>query len=151
MRRIVSEVALLARERAERERVALDIQVPEDLPPVLGDRVQLQHVLLNLVTNAIDAMQHTPDGSRLLTIRAHNEESCVVTQVADTGMGVVDFDAIFDSFFTTKDKGMGMGLSISRSIVEAHSGRLWGEANAGGGTSFSFTVPHAAGGDEHEP
>jgi PAS domain S-box-containing protein len=151
MRRIVSEVALLARERAERERVAFDIQVPENLPPVLGDRVQLQHVLLNLVTNAIDAMQHTPEGSRLLTIRAQNEESCVVTQVADTGIGVVNFDAIFDSFFTTKDKGMGMGLSISRSIVEAHSGRLWGEANAGGGTLFSFTVPHAAGGDEHEP
>jgi PAS domain S-box-containing protein len=150
MRQIVGEVASLVRERAEQERVAFEILVPENLPLVLGDRVQLQQVLLNLVTNAMDAMQRIADGSRCLTIRAHNEGGCVLTQVADTGIGVTNIDAIFDSFFTTKDKGMGMGLSISRSIVEAHSGRIWGEANAGGGASFSFTVPHAPVGDQIE-
>jgi PAS domain S-box-containing protein len=150
MRRIVGEVASLVRERAEQERVVFEILVPEDLPPVLGDRVQLQQVLLNLVTNAMDAMHCTVDRSRHLTIRAHDEGSSVLTQVVDTGIGVTDFDAIFDSFVTTKESGMGMGLSISRSIVEAHSGKLWGEANADGGALFSFTVPHAAGGDQRE-
>jgi hypothetical protein len=150
MRRIVGEVASLVRERAEQERVVFEILVPEDLPPVLGDRVQLQQVLLNLVTNAMDAMQCTVDRSRHLTIRAHDEGSSVLTQVVDTGIGVTDFDAIFDSFVTTKESGMGMGLSVSRSIVEAHSGKLWGEANADGGALFSFTVPHAAGGDQRE-
>ncbi|MCU1314652.1 MAG: domain S-box protein [Acidobacteriaceae bacterium] len=150
MRQIVGEVASLVRERAEREGVNFEIAIAEDLPPVLGDRLQLQQILLNLVTNAIDSMERTVGGPRRLTIRAYRDGTCVLTQVADTGMGVADFEAVFDSFFTTKDTGMGMGLSISRSIVEAHSGRLWGEANAGGGTVFSFTVPHTGEGNQRE-
>ena len=150
MRQLVGEVASLVRERAEQERVAFEILIPEDLPPVVGDRVQLHQVLLNLVTNAIDAMQSAIDRPRRLTIRAHVDGSCVLTQVVDTGMGIANFDAVFDPFFTTKDTGMGMGLSISRSIVEAHAGRLWGEANPGGGTLFSFTVPMLPEGDQRE-
>jgi PAS domain S-box-containing protein len=143
MRQIVSEVVSLVRERAERERVAFEIFVPESLPPVLADRVQLQQVLLNLVTNAIDAMHLSSERSRRLTIRAYNEGASVLTQVADTGVGVSNFDAIFDSFFTTKEKGMGMGLSISKSIIEAHEGRLWGAPGPVAGTVFSFAIPRA--------
>jgi PAS domain S-box-containing protein len=144
---IVNEVASLVRGRSERNGIGLEINIPRTLPPILGDKIQLQQVLMNLVTNAVDSMQTSVRGLRQIAIRARQEGQSVLTEVEDSGAGITDFDSIFDSFFTTKEKGLGMGLSICRSIIEAHSGRIWGEPSTMGGTVFSFTVPIADGGE----
>ncbi len=109
----------------------------------MGDRVQLQQVMMNLIMNSIDAMKDV-DGTRELAIesrRAENER--LIVSVSDTGVGLPPQheDQIFDAFFTTKPQGTGMGLSISRSIVESHGGRLWAAVNPPHGASFSFTLP----------
>ena len=114
------------------------------LPPVLGDRVQLQQVLLNLVMNGIEAMAAVTDRPRELLIRSHPHEAAqVLVAVQDTGVGIDpnDLDQLFSAFFTTKPAGMGMGLSISRSIVEAHGGRLWATPNEPHGAIFHFSLP----------
>jgi signal transduction histidine kinase len=120
-----------------------------DLPQILGDRVQLQQVLMNLMLNGIEAMKDV-DGNRELLIksqRTENEE--VIVSVSDTGVGlpVQHADQIFKAFFTTKAQGTGMGLSISRSIVESHGGRLWADGNSPRGASFCFTL--STKGDSH--
>lgn len=138
---IVNEVCSLVRDRAERAGVPLEIQISNDLPCVLGDKLQLQQVLMNLVTNGIDAMEQVVGRPKRLVVRARCEGASVLTEVEDSGEGVADFEAIFDSFFTTKEQGLGMGLSICRSIIEAHSGRIWGEPSSTGGSILSFTVP----------
>jgi signal transduction histidine kinase len=142
---IVRELMPLVHSRAERQHVALDIQIPKHLA-VRGDKLQLQQVLMNLVTNAIDAMNGQA-GPRRLVVRAKKDGGLVRTEVADSGAGVGDYETIFESFVTTKEKGLGMGLSICRSIVEAHNGRIWAEPGATGGTIFAFTVPSDEGGD----
>jgi signal transduction histidine kinase len=109
----------------------------------MGDRVQLQQVLMNLMMNSIDAMKDV-DGSRELTLQSQGgEDGHVLISVSDTGLGLPPLKAgqIFDAFFTTKSHGTGMGLRISRSIVEAHHGRLWASANAPRGARFYFTLP----------
>jgi signal transduction histidine kinase len=111
---------------------------------VLGDRVQLQQVILNLVLNGIDAMTAVSDPSQQLVISSNRYESGkVLVAVKDSGIGLdpQNMDRIFDAFYTTKSDGMGMGLSISRSIVESHGGRLWATPNAGKGATFQFTLP----------
>jgi signal transduction histidine kinase len=117
----------------------------------VGDQVQLQQVLMNLMINAIDAMKDV-DGPRLLTLRSQQSESeQIVVLVEDTGVGLPpkQADQIFNAFFTTKKHGtgMGMGLRISRSIIEAHGGRLWAGANDGPGSTFCFTLPIEKEGD----
>jgi signal transduction histidine kinase len=115
----------------------------------LGDRVQLQQVLLNLVVNGMDAMNTVEESKRVLFIRSHREtregrlESLVSVQDAGTGFKPEQMKRLFEAFYTTKPQGMGMGLAISRSIIEAHGGRLWAEANQGPGATFLFSLPAA--------
>jgi signal transduction histidine kinase len=122
-------------------------EIPEDLPRVPGDRVQLQQVFLNLVMNALEAMSDVEPGQRVLLITARPDElmgqPAVRIAVRDSGRGLrsQDCERLFDAFYTTKPNGMGMGLRISRSIVEAHSGRLWGASNTGPGATFTCLFP----------
>jgi len=110
---------------------------------ILGDRVQLQQVIINLVMNGIEAMQSVTDRPRELVIRSCQNETQVLVGVTDSGLGISaeNADQLLNPFFTTKDSGMGMGLSICRSIMEAHGGRLWATANLPHGATFHFTLP----------
>jgi len=139
----IREVVALAQGEMRRTRVALRAELEGDLPRVLGDRVQLQQVILNLVMNGIEAMSAVTDRSRDLLIRSCQHESDkVLVAVQDSGMGLdsKNMERIFDAFYTTKAQGMGMGLAISRSIVENHGGRLWAVPNDGPGATFQFTL-----------
>ena len=142
------EVIALSRSDLQRHRVALHWELADNLPTVIGDRIQLQQVILNLVRNASDAMVEVHDRPRSLLIKTERENADRVrVSVRDAGVGVDPqrMDKLFDSFYTTKRDGMGIGLSISRSIVERHHGRLWAESNAGGpGMTFSFSIPRTA-------
>ena len=114
-----------------------------DVPPVLGDRIQLQQVILNLVMNGIEAMIPVTDRPREMLIRSSRyEPDKVLVAVQDSGIGIDshDLDKIFDTFYTTKSQGLGMGLAISRSIVENHGGKLWAAPNDGPGATFQFTL-----------
>ena len=130
-----------------RHGVVVREMLSEDLPPVLADRIQLQQVVLNLILNGIEAMEHMADQTRDLLIRTERGEvggsPGVLVTVRDTGAGVEEknLERLFDAFYTTKPDGLGMGLSISRSIVEAHEGRLWGVPNTGRGMTFYFALP----------
>ena len=140
----IREVLALAGDEMRRNSVALRTEFAHDLAPVLGDRVQLQQVVLNLVLNGVQAMSAIGQRRRELIIRTQNDEADQVrVTVQDTGTGLdpQSTERIFDAFYTTKKEGMGMGLSISRSIVRAHGGRLWAVPNDGPGTTFHFTVP----------
>jgi C4-dicarboxylate-specific signal transduction histidine kinase len=139
---LVREMIVLLHGEATRHKVLIRTELAEDLPQVMGDRVQLQQVLMNLMLNGIEAMKEV-DGKRELVIksqRAENDE--VLVSVSDTGVGLPaeQVDQIFKAFFTTKAQGTGMGLSISRSIVESHGGRLWANGNSPRGASFCFTL-----------
>jgi signal transduction histidine kinase len=115
-----------------------------DLPLVLGDRVQLQQVILNLIINGVEAMVRIKEGSRELVVSSGKDEANgLLVAVRDTGVGLesASLNQLFDAFFTTKPDGMGMGLAISRSIIEAHGGRLWATANSPQGAIFQFTLP----------
>jgi len=143
---VVREMIVLLRSEATRYSVLLRTELTEDLPQIMGDRVQLQQVIMNLIMNSIDAMKDV-DGTRELTIksqRAENEQ--LLVSVSDTGVGLPPQQAeqIFNAFFTTKPHGTGMGLRISRSIVESHGGRLWAADNCPRGASFCFTLPSKA-------
>jgi signal transduction histidine kinase len=116
----------------------------EGLPPVTGDRVQLQQLMLNLIMNAVEAMSGVQDRRREIVITVGpGEGGDLVVAVRDSGVGLnpKEHDKIFDAFYTTKQTGMGMGLAISRSIVEHHGGRLWAQPNDGPGATFLFTIP----------
>jgi PAS domain S-box-containing protein len=139
----ILEVIALARSEVQGNRVALQTQLSDELPLVLGDRIQLQQVILNLVMNGIEAMSAVADRRRDLLIRSGKYESDkVLVEVQDSGVGLPpeSVDHLFKTFFTTKAKGMGMGLAISRSIIEAHGGRLWATPNDGQGATFQFTL-----------
>ncbi len=141
---VVCAVEPLVRAELRRHEVTLTLDLDPGLPPVIGDRVQLQQVLLNLVMNGIEAMAAVTGRPRELLIRSHPHEAPqVLVAVQDTGVGIDpnDLDQLFSAFFTTKQAGMGMGLSISRSIIEAHGGRLWATPNSGPGATFQFTLP----------
>jgi C4-dicarboxylate-specific signal transduction histidine kinase len=141
---LVGDVAQLARPDAATRQVKLAVNVPADLPPVRGDRVHLQQVLLNLIVNGMDAMNGASPGNRRVTVSAREGAAKTVeVSVSDTGHGIATekLAHVFDPFFTTKADGMGMGLPISRTIVESHGGRLWVENNNGSGAIFRFTLP----------
>ena len=138
------EVTSLSLSELQSKRVILRHELADDLPPVIGDRVQLQQVILNLLRNASDAMSGVDDRPRELLIKTECDEGDRVRlSVKDAGVGLTPqaADKLFEAFFTTKSDGMGIGLSISRSIIEAHRGRLWATANDGPGTTFSFSIP----------
>jgi PAS domain S-box-containing protein len=143
---VVRDVAALVRAEVVRFEIALALDLAPAFPPVVGDRVQLQQVVLNLVMNAIEAMASVTSRPRTLVIRSERHEGDMVRlAVHDTGVGIAasDVDRVFGAFFTTKPAGMGMGLSISRSIIEAHGGRLWAAANEPHGAIFQFSLPVA--------
>jgi PAS domain S-box-containing protein len=140
----VLEVTALTRGEVLKSRVKVRTQLEEGLPPVEADRVQLQQVLLNLIINAIEAMRGVAEGSRELMITtARNDSGSIMVSLRDTGPGLdpKEVDRVFEAFFTTKAEGMGMGLAICRSIIEAHGGRLWATANEPRGAIFQFTLP----------
>jgi signal transduction histidine kinase len=144
MNELTREVIALAQSEAHRNSVTVRTEFANDLSPVLGDRVELQQVVLNLVMNAIEAMRTVEGRPRNLVIRTQNDEADQVrVTVQDSGIGLdpKSMERIFEAFYTTKHGGMGLGLSISRSIVEHHRGRLWAVTNDGPGTTFHFTVP----------
>jgi PAS domain S-box-containing protein len=141
---LIVEVAALTRSEATKNAILLRTDLADDLPLIRGDRVQLQQVILNLVLNGIEAMTGLPDGARELRIASGDAEpDRVRVVVADTGPGLdrLDPERLFEPFFTTKPGGLGMGLSICRSIIESHGGRLWASANAPRGAVFQFVVP----------
>jgi signal transduction histidine kinase len=136
-------IALVQRELASHQ-VSLRMELALTLPVILGDRVQLQQVIINLAMNGMEAMQSVTDRPRELVIRSRQDEAQqALVSVTDCGVGMPtqSADRLFDAFFTTKSGGMGMGLSICRSIIEAHGGQLWATANLPHGTTFQFTLP----------
>lgn len=143
---VIREVLALAQSQARRNLVFLKQELANDLPFVLGDRVQLQQVVLNLVINGIEAIAKSRDGERQLVVRSSRDESDnLIVAVRDTGPGIEpdNTERLFDAFFTTKADGMGMGLAISRTIIESHGGRLWATSNSPKGAVFQFQLPPA--------
>ncbi len=136
---VIREARDLTAEAAARARVRVEVEVDGSLPPIPLDRVQIQQVLVNLIRNGLEAMEAAED--RVLRIRVRRADDAIRTEVSDTGPGLAFPDRVFQPFFTTKAQGMGMGLAICRSIVEAHGGRLWAEGNAPQGATFVFTLP----------
>jgi len=148
------EVVMLSWSELQRNRVIVQSELADDLPSITGDRVQLQQVVLNLLRNASDAMVGVHDRPRQLLIRTEREANDgvrVIVRDAGTGFDRQNMDKLFDPFYTTKTDGMGIGLSVSRSIVERHHGRLWAEPNVGPGATFSFSIPRgqSASGTRH--
>ena len=140
----IRDVIALARSELQGHRVLLRPELRGDLPPILADRIQLQQVLLNLMMNAIEAMSGVGEGQRELVVRSARDESkSVLVAVQDSGPGPdpKSLERLFDAFYTTKAHGLGLGLAISRRIIEAHGGRLWATANAPRGAIFQFTLP----------
>jgi signal transduction histidine kinase len=139
----ITEVVAFAQGEVRRMRVTLRTDLASDLPRVIGDRVQLQQVVLNLVLNGLEAMAAVLDRPRELVIETKREEAeraCVAVRDVGVGLDPESIHRLFDAFYTTKSGGMGMGLSISRSIIENHGGRLWAVPNQGPGATFLFTV-----------
>jgi C4-dicarboxylate-specific signal transduction histidine kinase len=149
LKNIVNEVLGLARSESAARGITIRADLTADLPLVSGDRVQLQQVLLNLVVNGMDAMDTTEESKRVLIISGRREtrdgSSEALLRVQDSGIGFKpeEMDRLFEAFYTTKPHGMGMGLAISRSIIEAHAGRLWAETNHGSGATFLISLPAA--------
>ncbi len=142
---LIQDTIALVQGEVRRHRILLRTELAPDLPPVVGDRVQVQQVLLNLVLNGIEAMKEVAERPRELLIRSRPRRirTAVLVTVQDTGVGLdpQSVERVFEAFYTTKPDGMGMGLAICRSIVEAHGGRLWASANEPHGTIFQFTLP----------
>jgi len=139
---LIREMILLLRTEANRYSISIRTDLAEDLPKVMADRVQLQQVFMNLMLNGIDAMKETTGGGELI-IKSEPDDGQLLISVSDTGVGLApeQADHIFKAFFTTKDNGTGMGLPISRSIIESHGGRLWATGVPGSGATFQFTLP----------
>jgi PAS domain S-box-containing protein len=146
--RAITEVLALTRHELQQHRVSVQDDLNPELPTIIADRVQLQQVVLNLVMNGIDAMRAVTDRLRVLTVRSQlDDRNNIVVSVGDSGVGLdaVSRERVFDSFFTTKSDGMGMGLAISKSIIEAHHGRLWAAPQSRFGAVFAFALPSTAG------
>jgi two-component system sensor kinase FixL len=145
---VINEAVILVQREVSNYRVVLQLELAMDLPLVAGDRVELQQVIINLMVNGMQAMESVLDRPRDLVIKsALYDGRAVLVSVQDSGSGIApdDMKRLFTTFFTTKHNGMGMGLSICRSIIEAHAGRVWASNNAGPGTSFQFALPSVGG------
>jgi signal transduction histidine kinase len=143
---VIRDMVALLRSEAMGYNISVRTELDADLPRIMGDRVQLQQVTMNLIVNSIDAMKEV-DGRRELTIKSQRTENeQLQVSVSDTGNGIPPQQAeqIFNAFFTTKPRGTGMGLRISRSIIEFHGGRLWAAENFPRGATFQFTLPVTA-------
>jgi len=141
---VISEVIALTRDQMRNNDISLSTELAAELKPVVGDKVQLQQVMLNLILNAIDAMSAMPDGQRRLAIVSVNDGlDGLRVEVRDSGPGIElqRVEQLFEPFYTTKPQGIGMGLWISRSIIEAHRGSLWATANVPHGAVFEFSLP----------
>jgi signal transduction histidine kinase len=141
---VIREAILMVQREVLSHGVSLRTELASTLPSVLGDRVQLQQVVINLLINGVEAMAPITDRPREILIRSHQHEAGqVLVAVLDSGIGIDSeiAEKLFSAFFTTKPSGMGMGLSISRSIIRAHGGRMWVSPNADHGAAFQFTVP----------
>jgi C4-dicarboxylate-specific signal transduction histidine kinase len=141
---VINEVVVFTQPEATRQNITVETALTPRLPPILGDRVQLQQVVLNLVLNALDALHAVADRPRVISLRTNQPEPAMVrVAICDTGVGLTpdQMTRLFEAFYTTKPLGLGMGLPISRSIVESHGGRLWATTNDGPGTTFQFTLP----------
>jgi PAS domain S-box-containing protein len=138
---VVGEVLGLLHGETAKRRVIVETDLGQDLPPVFGDRVQLQQLILNLLLNGIEAMDPVTDYKRLFIRSKRESGDTVLVEIQDSGVGLKDLDTVFEAFFTTKADGMGMGLAICRSIVQAHNGRLWAASAEGRGATFCFTLP----------
>jgi signal transduction histidine kinase len=141
---VIEESIALVQREIQRQRVTLSVQIDEPLPAVCGDRIQLQQVIINLIMNAVQAMAASPDGRRDVFVHLrHTEGEGVVLQIRDSGPGIdaQNMPSLFNPFFTTKANGMGMGLSICRSIIESHGGRIWADSEPGQGAALSFALP----------
>jgi C4-dicarboxylate-specific signal transduction histidine kinase len=144
---LIRDVLVLVRPEVARHRIDVSLSLADDLPPVPADRVQLQQVMLNLIVNGIEAMADVTDRSRELRLGVEPSEvdgkPAVRVAVRDGGVGVMPegLARLFEAFYTTKPDGLGMGLSISRSLVQAHGGRLWATRNPGHGLTFQFLIP----------
>ena len=140
---IIREVIALAQSEVQRNHIALETQLSDDMPLVFADRIQLQQVMLNLMMNAIEAMTQVTGPRELLISSGADGPKGVVVVVRDSGAGLdsKSLERLFEPFYTTKPQGMGMGLAICRSIIEAHGGRLWATSNRDRGASFHFSLP----------
>jgi signal transduction histidine kinase len=140
---LAGEVVALVGPDAALRRVCLALEADPALPPVQGDRVQLQQVLINLILNALDAVDGNPPATRLVRVRARHAGACVELAVSDTGCGIPGdrLPKVFEPFVSSKPNGLGLGLAISRSIIEAHGGRLWAENSPAGGATFTCALP----------
>jgi C4-dicarboxylate-specific signal transduction histidine kinase len=148
------EVITLTLSDLQRQGVVVQLELADDLPTVTGDRVQLQQVVLNLLRNASDAMADVRDRPRRLVVRTErDDDDGVRVSVRDAGVGVdpENVDRLLDAFYTTKGDGMGIGLSISRSIIERYQGHLWAQSNDGPGATFSFSIPTDGAAVAHTP
>ncbi len=139
----IVEVIEVTRSELLRNGVSLQTELAKGLPLIRGDRIQLQQIVLNLFMNAVEAMSDASEGSRDLQITTADDSNGVLVEVRDSGPGLnaESLERLFDPFYTTKPSGMGMGLSICRSIVEVHGGRIWATANVPQGASFHFSLP----------
>jgi signal transduction histidine kinase len=139
----MNEVIVLARSVITRNGVSVQTRLADGLFPVQGDRVQLQQVVLNLILNAVEAMGSVEAGARELLVSTEQDHTGARVAVRDSGPGIdpAHLERVFEAFYTTKSSGVGMGLSICRSIVDAHGGRMWAEANVPRGAVFQFTLP----------
>jgi C4-dicarboxylate-specific signal transduction histidine kinase len=139
---VIQEMIVLLRSEATRYNISVRMELAADLPRIIGDRVQLQQVLMNLIVNSIDAMKEVDEARELAVKSQRTEKEEVLVSVSDTGVGLPPHqaDQVFNAFFTTKPHGTGMGLRISRSIVESHGGRLWAANNSPRGASFHFSL-----------
>lgn len=148
---VINEVSRLMRSEAEKRHVNIESDLEARLPIIQGDRVQIQQVLVNLCINGMDAMESVVERQRTLSLRTrlHNSDAIRV-EVQDNGTGLQHPDRVFETFFTTKTNGMGMGLSISRSIIELHNGRLWPQTSDAAGTTFCFILPLPTSGARNE-
>jgi signal transduction histidine kinase len=144
---VIRDVIYLVGPEIERQGISLEIALAPELPPVMGDRIQLQQVLLNLLLNAAEAMREVPPARRRMVVRAVTDycddgsRAMVAVEDAGVGFGAADASRLFEAFDSTKPGGLGMGLSISRSIIDSHSGRLWATANPDHGATFHFALP----------
>jgi C4-dicarboxylate-specific signal transduction histidine kinase len=139
---VLDEVMQLMHNKLRDKFIAVNVDLEDGLPQVFADRVQIQQVLINLLQNAIDAMEAINEGSKVVLIKARIQDpNNMVVHVCDRGVGIANADRIFEPFFTTKQKGLGVGLSISRSIIQSHGGRMWATPGEAGGSVVAFTLP----------